>query len=119
MKLIIAGGRDYHLTPDDYAFLDWIHANVPVTEVVSGMASGADTCGEMWAISEGLPVTSFYAMWKEYGKAAGPFRNRQMAEYVQGSGALVLFPGGRGTNNMHKTAQELGVPIFDRRHVCP
>jgi hypothetical protein len=116
MKLIIAGGRDVHLDHLDYALLDWIHAEVPVTEVVSGTASGVDTCGEMWAIGQGIPVTRFSAPWETHGKAAGHIRNRQMAEYVRGRGAVIVFPGGRGTDNMYRTACELGIPVFDRRH---
>ena len=116
MKLIIAGGRDVHLDSQDYALLDWIHSQLPVTEVVSGTADGVDTDGEMWAIGQGIPIARFSAQWDTYGKAAGHLRNRQMAEYVRGRGALIVFPGGRGTDNMYENACDLGIPVFDRRH---
>ena len=58
MKLIIAGGRKYDLTPEDTEKLDAI---VGVTEVVSGGAPGVDSCGEQWASSIGLPIQVFKA----------------------------------------------------------
>jgi hypothetical protein len=40
MKTIIAGGRHYRLTDEDYDFLD----TLGITEVVCGGATGADEC---------------------------------------------------------------------------
>lgn len=56
MKAIICGGRDYILTDEDYADLDELHELIEITEVVSGKARGADTCGERWAQKRGIPV---------------------------------------------------------------
>jgi predicted Rossmann-fold nucleotide-binding protein len=106
MKCIIAGGRDYHLTDADRAFLD----QLGVTEVVCGGAPGADTGGAEWARTRGLPVRYFPADWNTYGRAAGPIRNRQMAEYCRE--AVVLFPGGRGTASMRGIALELGLRVI-------
>ena len=109
MKLIIAGGRDYHLTPEDYEFLDGLD---DVTEVISGGATGADHDGELWAIDREIPVIRVDPNWEKHGKAAGPIRNRQMAYRAD---AVVLFPGGRGTESMAKEARDAGITIFDRR----
>src|SRR6476661_8492494 len=98
MKLIIAGGRDYDVTQQDIQALDTIP---DVTEVVSGGAGGADACGEDWAAMRGIPCKSFRADWLKHGKAAGPIRNRKMAEYAD---AVVLFPGGKGTDSMFREA---------------
>lgn len=114
MKLIIAGGRDYRLTFPDFARLNTIHAKTPITEVVSGGARGADTDGETWASRNGIKVAHFYPNWAEFGKAAGPTRNSQMAEYTRG-GACVLFPGGSGTDDMAKKAIAAGLTIHDFR----
>jgi hypothetical protein len=108
MKCIIAGGRNYHLTSEDYAFLD----TLGITEVVCGGAAGADFDGASWAILHGVPVVYFYADWESYGKAAGPIRNRLMAQYCQDS--VVLFPGGKGTDSMRSIASELGLRIINR-----
>jgi len=109
MKLIIAGGRDYRLTPKD---IERLNALENITEVVSGGAPGADTEGENWATEQNLPITVFKADWKRYGRGAGPRRNRDMAAYADG---VVLFPGGKGTENMFKEAQKASLNIYDWR----
>lgn len=110
MKLIIAGGRDHELVADDYKKL----LDIPdVDEIVSGgCPTGVDSCGETWASVAALPVKQFPADWKAHGKAAGPIRNRQMAEYAD---AVALFPGGRGTASMHAEALAAGIVVYDFR----
>ena len=105
MKTIIAGGRAYHLRPKDHALLD----TLGITEVVSGQCSGADRGGELWAASAHIPVRYFPANWSMYGRAAGPLRNKHMAEYAD---ALVAFPGGRGTASMLREAKRLNLKIL-------
>src|SRR5690606_3144256 len=94
MKLIIAGGRDYRFTPND---IEQLNSLKNITEVVSGGAKGADAEGEQWATEQGIPIKIFKADWKQYGRGAGPRRNQAMADYAD---AVVLFPGGKGTENM-------------------
>ncbi len=108
MILIIAGGRDYELTVYDYARLEKLRPLV--TEVVSGGAPGTDAGGEFWAKQNGIPVKRFLADWKKHGKAAGPIRNREMAEYAH---AAALFPGGKGTKSMRAEAVRAGIEIFE------
>lgn len=111
MKVIIAGGREYQFTDDDITWLDVLRDRIPITEAVSGCARGADTCGEEWAESRGIPVKRFPADWEGLGRKAGPIRNGQMAEYAD---ALVAFPGGHGTANMITQATERGLTVFQR-----
>lgn len=108
LRTIIAGGRTYNLTQADEAWLN----TLPIGEVVSGCAKGADTGGELWAKKRGIPVKRFPANWKAFGKGAGHIRNRQMAEYAQ---AVVLFQGGKGTANMKQEAQHRELVIFERK----
>ena len=108
MKTIIAGGRDYELTPDDRARL----AELEISEVVCGCACGADTGGRTWAEALGIPVKLFPADWLRLGPAAGPVRNQQMADYAD---ALVAFPGGRGTADMGRRANAKGLVVHDWR----
>lgn len=110
-KVIIAGGRDYQFTPRDIEFLDSLESKI--AEVVSGDAAGADSEGEGWAEMRGIPVKLFPADWKKHGRAAGPLRNKQMAEYAD---AVVLFPGGRGTQSMYNEAAKRGLTIYDKRN---
>lgn len=110
MKLIIAGGRAYFLTKQDYAYLDALNKATPITEVICGGATGADDCGCTWARENRLPVRLFLPQWKRYGHIAGPMRNREMAEYAD---AVVLFPGGRGTRSMREEALAKGITIYE------
>ncbi len=106
MKTIIAGGRNYEFSQYDIERLDLLE----ITEVVSGCATGADAEGEAWARKWGIPIKEFPADWKKHGRAAGPIRNREMAEHAD---AVVLFPGGVGTASMRRQAQIHGLRIYD------
>lgn len=79
--------------------MDRVKNQISITEIVSGMAKGADNLGVAWARFIGLPCAEFPADWEEHGRAAGPIRNAEMAEYAD---ALVAFWDGksRGTKNM-------------------
>lgn len=109
MKLIIAGGRSFKGDKIHLQWLDSIHEQHRVTEVVSGKAPGADHFGEQWAAMRNIPVTPFPADWNKHGRAAGPIRNRQMAGYADG---LAAFPGGKGTANMLRQAADAELTIF-------
>jgi hypothetical protein len=111
MKIIVAGGRDYSLSPAVFDLLESALAPV-ITELVSGGAPGVDSTAEAWARGRGLPVRRFPADWLTHGKRAGPIRNRQMAQHAE---AVVLFPGGRGTDSMHAEARAAGLVIVDLR----
>ncbi len=97
MKVIIAGSRQV----DDYKLVVEAvkRSGYKITEVVCGMATGIDRQGEVWARANNIPVTEMPANWYQYGKAAGPIRNRQMAEYADA--AVIIWDGkSRGTRNM-------------------
>jgi len=108
MKAIIAGCRDFY----DYGFLEEKAKNhlSDITEIVSGGASGVDWLGESFAANNSIPVKKFPADWKAHGKAAGPIRNRQMAEYAD---CLIAFWDGEspGTKNMIETMKKMNKPV--------
>jgi hypothetical protein len=112
MKLIVAGGRHYIFTTEDLEKLSQFHKDNSITEIVSGGATGADREGEKFALDMGIKIKKFPADWQKHGKAAGPIRNRQMAEYAD---AVMLFPGGRGTASMKNEAQKANIPVYDNR----
>ncbi len=116
--LLIAGGRDYTLQREQRVWLDGIHAAMRFALVIHGGAPGADTGGGAWARSRNIQVKVFEAKWDKHGKAAGPMRNEAMAHYVAAMApfphqhCVVLFPGGRGTTNMHARADEMNLRII-------
>jgi len=99
MKVIVAGTRTfihYRLLNE---VLDDFMKECCVTEIVSGGAKGADQYGEIWAEENSIPVKIFEADWARHGKAAGPKRNQQMANYAD---YLIAFwdDKSRGTKSM-------------------
>ena len=108
MRIIVAGSR---IITDYNAVARAIEASgFAITEVVSGASRGVDGLGERWAREHDVPVRHFPADWKKHGRAAGPIRNRQMAEYAAGDpggGALIAIWDGasRGTKNMIEEAK--------------
>jgi hypothetical protein len=109
MKVIIAGGRDF----TNYALVeDAIKCSAfEITQVVSGKAKGVDTLGEVWALANNIPVEAFPADWSQHGRAAGPIRNREMAEYAD---ALIAIWDGesKGTANMIQQARNKRLNVF-------
>lgn len=113
MKVIIAGSRDV-----TFPLLHVVRAvdesGWMITEVVSGCARGVDEHGEQWAKRRDIPVKRFPADWDRHGRAAGPIRNRQMAQYAD---ALIAIWDGksRGTKNMIDEMNKCGKPVLIRR----
>lgn len=112
MKTLVCGGRDYVNRSKIFEELDSIHTDRPITELIHGAASGADTISGEWALLRGIPVRRFPARWNVHGKAAGYIRNRQML--VEGKPNLVVaFPGGKGTAMMIQLAKGAGVEVIE------
>ena len=109
MKLIVAGGRSYRLGKDD---IEKLNSFSKVAELVTGGATGVDSDAEAWAMSRNISITKFMPDWEHFGRAAGPIRNKKMAEYAD---AVILFPGGKGTASMLKEAQIAELTIYDYR----
>lgn len=117
MRVIIAGSRYF----DDYGKLSRVvlavfaHVGVDLdsVEVVSGCCQGADLLGERLAAEHGWPVRQFPANWGKYGRAAGPIRNAQMADYAD---MCIVFPVAgiscRGTRDMVRVARSRGLLVF-------
>ncbi|MGP1664357.1 MAG: DUF2493 domain-containing protein [Rhodanobacter sp.] len=110
MRVIVCGGRDYMDRTSAFGFLDTLNAKLGITEVIEGGAPGADTLAGDWADHRGIKRTTVKANWKEFRKAAGPIRNKAML--ALSPGALVAFPGGKGTANMVKQALDAGLRVW-------
>jgi hypothetical protein len=112
MRVLVCGGRNF-------ADLGWfgqvmteLHVKCgPITLIIHGAASGADTMAGEWAEHMVIPLRVFPADWATHGRAAGPIRNGQML--CEGKPDLVVaFPGGRGTENMIHQARAIGVEVY-------
>lgn len=84
-----------------------------IQELVSGDCSSIspDQFGESWAEKRGIAVKRFPADWNKHGKAAGPIRNAQMADYAD---TCVAFWDGesRGTKDMFDQMTRRAKPSF-------
>ncbi len=126
MKVIIAGGRDF----DNYDLLDKevssilnSMVNIPMddfelvsggqvtTDYTTGKKYGADYLGEKYAKDNNFDLKGFPADWNKYNKAAGPIRNKQMAEYAD---VLIAFWDGKskGTKHMIELAKNKGLKVY-------
>ena len=111
MKVIIFGSR--HMPFSCYPLIQQAvdASGFNVTEVVCGLARGADIFGKKWAYERGIPVAEFPADWEGLGKAAGPARNAQMRDYAD-AGIGFIWEGSRGSMNMLKQLESVGKPCF-------
>lgn len=109
-KVIIAGCRDFSNYAQLCSCVDQALAGVEDIEIVSGGARGTDALGERYAREHGCALKVFPAEWNNYGTAAGPIRNGQMAAYAD---ALIAFWDGRsaGTRDMIRKAEEKGIKV--------
>ena len=83
MKLIIAGTRTFTNYQKLKQICDHFLQDQNNIEIVSGACRGADKLGEQYAKERNIKITRFPANWNKYGKAAGPKRNEQMANYAK------------------------------------
>ena len=111
MKVIIAGGRSFN----DFELFKvkvkhYLGSLSEKPEIIHGGCKGADALAHIFAEANELNVKVFNANWGKYGNAAGPIRNREMAEHAD---SLIAFWDGKskGTKNMIDTAKELKLNI--------
>lgn len=117
MKVIIAGTR-YKDKANKIPFDDFKlvvqaveRSGFEITEVVCGKAIGVDQLGAQYATMKGIEIKEMPANWYKYGKAAGPIRNREMAEYADA--AVVIWDGvSNGSRNMINEMIRKNKPYF-------
>lgn len=119
MKLIIAGGRD--CTEYDVLTEAIRHHQIPITqdtEIVCGMAKGADSLGFDFAIISELKIHKFPAKWNLHGRKAGPLRNIEMGDFADA--LLALWDGkSKGTKHMIDYATKRGLKVWVHHYVAP
>lgn len=122
MIVIVAGGRDYLDRETVFAELDWIDEWLEISRVIEGgqrtfdretgkCIGGADYHANRWSYVRGIPCTTVRANWMRWGSAAGPIRNQEMLDRFK-PGALVHFPGKKGTADMIDRAHRAGVRLI-------
>lgn len=113
MKVVVAGSRSIQSIEVVYRCIK--SSGYDITELVSGTADGVDLLGEHYAVNNRVPIKRFRPDWYQYGKAAGPIRNKQMAEYVDA--AIIIWDStSKGTRDMINHVKKSSKPymIFDQ-----
>ena len=115
MKLIIAGGRDFSDIKAMKEDLLTIQKDFTITEIVSGMARGADSLAVILAKELNISIKEFPANWSLYGKSAGYKRNVEMAEYA--THLLAYWDGSsKGTKHMIDIANLKNIQVCVRKY---
>lgn len=109
MKVIICGGRNFRGNSEQEGWLINQLKQLQATEVVCGMAKGADLFGLSIAERMNITVKMFPADWRKFGKSAGYIRNNLMAKHAD---VCISFPGGKGTADMRNRALAHGLKLI-------
>lgn len=111
MKIVLVSGCRWF---DDYDFFSTVmhyHLDSIADDVrlIFGEAKGTDRMAKRWAINNGLSWKQYTAKWKEYGKAAGPIRNKWMV--ASKPDLCIFFWDGKtpGTGDCLKQATAAGL----------
>lgn len=123
MKYIVSGSRrirSYQMV-ETYIELAIEHFGERPTLIIEGgqrtfdeknwPIGGVDYLASLWAGLNEIPCKTERAKWSKYGLAAGPIRNRKMAD---DGDVLVAIPDeqSKGTRDMINAMKELGKPCF-------
>ena len=106
MRVLVTGGRDYR----DRAKVNEELSKLPISILIHGGASGADSAAADWAWDHHVHEAEVKPQWDNFGAAAGPRRNAAMLALKPD--LLVAFPGGRGTADMIRQAKAAGIPVL-------
>ena len=111
MRVIIAGPRDLGIGIWEVGEAIRNSGFAP-SVIMSGDAQGVDAAADMYASELEYTYEKYPALWNKHGKAAGPIRNQEMAEYAD---ALIVIkrpgPTTRGTASMIREAEKRNLPI--------
>lgn len=92
-----------------------VHGACPF-RTVDGLVASADILASNEAYRRGWARHAMSADWQEYGRRAGPIRNREMVDFVMGRPGIrvaVAFPlpESRGTLDCIRQARAAGIPV--------
>lgn len=128
MRILVCGGRDYMNASNVWGTLEHLHSRDPITFVVEGGATGADSLAKGWALARKIPHKTERAYWTDishvdavirtrrdgtkYNALAGHWRNQRMLD-EHNPDVVIAFPGGSGTADMVARAHKAGVQVLE------
>jgi hypothetical protein len=107
-RIAVTGGRNYDNKLVVFNTLDDYVSNIKDTILLMhGGCTGADQLAKEWARLRGIHNAEVEALFNYYGPIGGPKRNKMIIDMAPN--ILIAFPGGKGTANMLKQAQDQGI----------
>lgn len=116
MRVLFTGGRDFNESDRFlYTFDLFERSYGPITEIIQGGATGADTLAHILYIylkecGRDIKETQVDADWKTHGKKAGVLRNQRMVDL--NPDWCIQMPGGVGTADCVKRCNKANIPVF-------
>lgn len=112
-RVVIAGCRNYFDYAQAKKYIDLCLKNIRkqfTIIIISGGCREADMIGLRYATENNMTFEVYNADWIHFGKAAGPLRNRHMAEVCD---YVICFWDGKskGTFSMIQEAKKLNKPL--------
>lgn len=114
MIVLVCGGRDFSNREAVQKALAWMDPRLDFLvhggcRTWDGRKAGVDWLADSVARAVGVHVAVVEALWDHYQAAAGPRRNAAMLALPIEK--VIAFPGGRGTENCIRQAEEAGIPV--------
>lgn len=105
MKVAVVGSRGF----TDYDKLSEVLSEIPITEIISGGAAGADSLAEKFAAVWEIPITILRPDWSK-GRGAGLARN---TDIVTAADLVIAFWDGKspGTRDSIRKAKNMGKEV--------
>ena len=112
-RVAVEGCRKYENYEEAKEYIDFCIREIRkkyTLMFVSGGCRGADALGERYAAENGFKTEIYPALWEKYGRAAGPERNKKIAEI---SDYIICFWDGqsKGTKSLLRFAEKAGKPV--------
>ena len=108
--VIVAGGRHYALTLEDFAFLERTMRALGVKEIHTDGTKGVAAQVAAWARPRGVAVWRVTANWMHDGPATRPERNTTLAGLAR---AVIAFPGDDATEDLLAKARKRRLRVVE------
>lgn len=121
MRILITGSRDWESISDVFRLIETmalIYNPTEVTIVHGAAPAGADHMAHQWVevAKNIMPYTiieeAHPASWEEFGKAAGPIRNREMVDIGADLCLAFIRNNSKGATMTAKFAEEAGIKLY-------
>jgi len=112
MRILVCGGRRYDDRTKVFDVLDTLNYRTPITVVLQGGASGADSLARDWADERGIEVQTYVSGTTQDGRASWSRGNQWMLDEGRPN-LVVAFPGVRRTADMVLRAKSAGVTVIE------